>query len=233
MSINYKTLTDLLTLYHLEKTTDGDIHTFITGGETKTYAEWVPYLEKKTNIDLYLYERLLTTKQYILFFDIDNCKLSIDELKKRLLVFFDNEQLPLGDDDICYTINAGKSGSFRICIPKYYGFREKQHLPLVQKFINQNPDLNDKIVDIANYKGDRNLRMPKSLKAHEGKWIKGTFIEFDPVPIEEHRKKIHIIKKGTGLDFLYSFIPEYSMKIPEYDIHSINSNKQKKIKYLS
>jgi hypothetical protein len=170
--------------------------------EEYTIKELESILKKNNNYHF----RIHKSEQYIIFGDCDNYKdnnpLTFFEL---FINFLKNDyDINITLDDISYTENKNKLGSYHYSIPKYYGscnkLKEihynfyKKHIDIFKYYDNDNK-LN-KVVDYGIYT-DKWFRYPNQTKENK----KGTE---------------HIIQKGKLIDFIVEYIPKDSICVDSY-----------------
>jgi hypothetical protein len=145
--------------------------------------------------------RVHKNEQYIFFGDIDNYTKGIDNFIDILISFVkDNYSLELSYDDILYTENNYKKGSYHYSIPKWNLSCEnlkKIHSHLLTKYNNEFVINNKYCIDTTIY-SEHFYRCPHQSKG------------------KSNDKGIHIIKKGTMIDFIINHIPTDSKDINDY-----------------
>jgi phage/plasmid-associated DNA primase len=168
--------------------------------------------------------RIQKNNYYIFFGDCDYYK-DNDPIKffGLLISFMDKYyNIKITIDDISYTINKSKLGSYHYSIPKYYTSTTKLK-EIHENFFNYHKDIFsyydsnkklNKVVDSGIYK-DGWFRYPNQTK--EGK-----------------ENTEHIIEKGNIKDFIVDYIPKDSICIDSYKYIDIkkdkNNNKKNKEK---
>ena len=178
----------------------------------KKYVDW---LTKKINEDyksvpLEKLKKLLEKKQgyhfrcdpkkkYILYGDVDHYKKGFNKFKEFYIPFMkEHYDIEINDEDIMYTSNTGKEGSYHYSIPKYNCTATKQK-EMNEKFFNKymdefyNKNDKEKSIDTGVYT-TRFFRYPNQLK-------------------ENKKGSEHIIKKGEIIDFIVEHIPNDSINI--------------------
>jgi len=166
--------------------------------------------------------RINPLDEYILFGDCDGFRKEVNGeyvydfniFAAMLIEFMKNE---ISDEDISYTENESKKGSYHYSIPKIYGkckdikkFQERffKKNEKIFKYVDDN-NKNVKVVDTGIY-GDKWFRLPNQTK--EG--VKGTK---------------HKIKRGIMRDFLVNDIPGNAKNIN--DIKTADENVYNNVEY--
>lgn len=163
--------------------------------------------------------RIVPTQNYIFYGDCDHYKGDYNSFVNLLINFLDQYyNINVDINEISYTINDSKNGSFHYSIPKFYANAKKLQ-EIHENFLKCHEDLfiyineekkRDTVVDVSVY-GKKWFRYPNQLKASE----KGTE---------------HIIKHGLLIDFIIDHIPDYSLCIDDKPYLGNNkSNKKTKI----
>ena len=170
--------------------------------EEHTIKELESILKKNNNYHF----RIHKNEQYIIFGDCDNYKDNNPITFFELFINFlkSDYDIDLTLDDISYTENKNKLGSYHYSIPKYYcscnKLKEihynfyKKHIDIF-KYYDTDNKLN-KVVDYGIYT-DKWFRYPNQTKENK----KGTE---------------HFIKKGKLIDFIVEYIPKESICIDSY-----------------
>ncbi len=157
------------------------------------------------NNDKFYHFRIHADKTYIFFGDIDNYKDGIDRFKNILLEFLKNRyDIQITDEDIKYTQNNKKNGSYHYSVPVLYGSLSKlkeihNHLVNDNKsdFIRKGEKKIEKCIDTTIY-SEHWYRCPNQSKGNIS-------------DISKNNK--HIIIFGEMKDFIVYYIPENSINI--------------------
>jgi hypothetical protein len=196
-------------------------------GKTKKFIEngYEEYslkeLKKILKIDNGYHLRIQKNNFYILFGDCDGYKDNNPITFFNLLISFFNEcyKIKITLNDISYTINKSKVGSYHYSIPKYYASTAKL------KEIHEN--FFCKYSDIFNYYDDeQKLQKVIDTTIYTDKWFR-----YPNQTKEGKAKSEHIIEKGKIQDFIVEHIPKDSICIEDYkytgeDYKSVKTNKQ-------
>lgn len=181
-------------------------------GKTKKFID-TQYTEhtlinliKELDNDRGYHMRILAENNYILFGDCDNFEGSFSSFAKLLITFLDiYYDINITDNNIYYTKNNTKKGSFHYSIPKLYASCAKLK-EIHTNFKNVYKHINN-IVDTTIY---------------TNKWFRY------PNQSKENNDTVkHIIKKGTMKHFIVEYIPPYSVCIND----KIFKVEQKNFKY--
>lgn len=171
-----------------------------TGGEEYKLEKVIMLLE---STDKCYHERIDPTKTYKFFGDCDNCTGDINQFMTILINFLKiSYNINVVADDIMYTENKSKQGSFHYVIPKLHGTCAKIkeiHLNLLKKypqeFIHDGDNKQHKVIDTTIY-SKHWFRYPNQSK-------------------EGNTKTKHKIIKGTMIDFIFEHIEKTSKCIDE------------------
>ena len=150
---------------------------------------------------------------YIFFGDCDGFRGTFEEFFVIIKLFLDKYyDIQVELDDVSYTTNESKEGSFHYSIPKIYCSCEKLkeiHGNMLECYKNKfvYDGKNVKVIDVGIYT-DKWFRYPNQLKENK----KGTE---------------HVIKKGTMVDFITEYIPISSVCIEDKK-YLLDSKKEKK-----
>ena len=161
----------------------------------------------------YFHLRLVKGENYILYIDLDGYKYKIDRFFEEFKNFMDCKyKLTINDDDISYTENTGKKGSYHISIPSIYASTEKQSeiIKNLKNFVNEETKKN---LDSSVY-CNKWFRLPNQTKGYNKRKP-----DADVSP--------HIIKTGKIEDFILNYIPMYSKCINDVT-YILNETQQKK-----
>ena len=160
--------------------------------------------------------RIQKNNSYIFFGDCDYYKdnepIKFFELLTSFLNKFYNIKLTI--DDISYTINKSKIGSYHYSIPKYYASTAKLK-EIHENFFNQHKD-------IFNYYDSNN----KLNKVVDSGIYKDGWFRYPNQTKEAKENTEHIIEKGNIIDFIVEYIPKNSICIDSY---KYLDNKEKNI----
>ena len=179
-------------------------------------------LKKLLKSDNGYHLRIKKNISYIFFGDCDGYKDNNPISFFNLLISFLNEHynIKITLDDISYTINKSKIGSYHYSIPKYYASTAKL------KEIHEN--FFYKYNDIFNYYDEEHkLQKVIDTTIYSDKWFRY------PNQTKEGKEKTeHIIEKGLIQDFIIEYIPKNSIYIDSYkycgeiykSIKSVKSN---------
>jgi hypothetical protein len=182
-------------------------------GKTKDFIEneYEEYelkdLNKLLKTDCGYHMRIQKNDSYIFFGDCDYYKDNEPKKFFALLISFLDEfyNIKITIDDISYTINKSKVGSYHYSISKYYGSCQKLK-EIHENFFNKHKDIFsyydennklNKVVDSGIYK-DGWFRYPNQTK-------------------ENKENTEHIIEKGKFQDFIVEYIPKNSICINNYN----------------
>jgi len=163
--------------------------------ETVSVEELLELLNKKRGYHL----RCNPSKKYILYGDVDHYKKGFNNFKELYIPFMrDHYDIEIKDEDIMYTSNRGKEGSYHYSIPKYNCTASKQkemNENFFKKYLNEfyNKKDNETSIDRGVYT-TRFFRYPNQLK-------------------ENKKDTEHIIKKGSIIDFIVEKIPNDSINV--------------------
>lgn len=156
--------------------------------------------------------RIHKNTNYILFGDLDNFSYNFKKFIEIFIKFLKEKyNLEILEDDIMYTQNDSKTGSFHYSIPKYYGKTETLkllHSEFQKNYVENLENVNKSNIDTTIY-SEHWFRCP-----NQGK---GSGSENDK----------HIIKKGNMIDFIVEFIPKKSICIDDI----VNNNTKQKVKH--
>jgi hypothetical protein len=163
--------------------------------------------------------RIQKNSYYIFFGDCDYYKDNDPLIFFRLLIsFLDNYyNIKISLDDISYTINKSKLGSYHYSIPKYYASCQKL------KEIHEN--FSNMHIDIFNYYDENN----KLNKVVDSGIYKDSWFRYPNQTKESIENTEHIIKKGKIIDFIVEYIPIDSICIDNYKYIEKTNNKKDKI----
>lgn len=161
-------------------------------------------------------------KNYIFFGDCDHFRGTYENFELLLITFMkEHYGLDIESDDISYTVNYSKTGSFHYSIPKYYASCKKIK-EIHEKFKNTYEDIfvycdeNNKeviVVDTGIY-CDHWFRLPNQ---HKFKNISTR----------------HLIQRGTMEDFIVEYIPESSTCIENITLINTKKETEKKPKKVN
>jgi hypothetical protein len=162
--------------------------------------------------------RIQKNDYYIFFGDCDYYKDNEPKKFFALLISFLDEHynIKISFDDISYTINKSKLGSYHYSIPKYYASTIKLK-EIHENFFNHHKD-------IFNYY-DENNKLQKVIDTtiYSDKWFR-----YPNQTKEQIENTQHIIEKGNIQDFIVEYIPLNSICIDDYKY--IEQNKDRKDK---
>lgn len=153
---------------------------------------------------------------YIVFGDLDNFSYNFEKFIEIFSKFLKKKyNLEITNEDIMYTQNDNKEGSYHYSIPKYYGKTETLkllHEEFQKYYVNNLDNVSKSNIDTTIY-SEHWYRCP-----NQGK---GSGSGNDK----------HIIKKGNMVDFIVDFIPKKSICIDDIikknSINKIEKNKTK------
>jgi len=181
-------------------------------GKTKNFIEneyeefELKDLNKLLKSDNGYHLRILKNNYYILFGDCDGYKDNNPITFFNLLIAFLNKHydIKIKLDDISYTINKSKLGSYHYSIPKYYASTKKLK-EIHENFFNMHKD-------IFNYY-DENNKLQKVIDTtiYSDKWFR-----YPNQTKEQIENTQHIIEKGNIQDFIVEYIPKDSICINDY-----------------
>jgi len=181
-------------------------------GKTKNFIEneyeefELKDLNKLLKSDNGYHLRILKNNYYILFGDCDGYKDNNPITFFNLLISFLNEyyDIKIILEDISYTINKSKIGSYHYSIPKYYASTKKLK-EIHENFFNMHKD-------IFNYY-DENNKLQKVIDTtiYSDKWFR-----YPNQTKEQIENTQHIIEKGNIQDFIVEYIPKDSICINDY-----------------
>jgi hypothetical protein len=145
--------------------------------------------------------RLRVGCNYVFFGDCDNFNGSFDQFAKLLIDFLNIKYgIKVDMNDISWTENKSKSGSFHYSIPKFFGSLEKIkeiHVNFFKAheaiFLIKKNKKSTKVVDTCIY-SDHWFRYPEQSK-------------------EGVSNTKHVIKHGKMIDHVVEFIPDFSVCI--------------------
>jgi len=178
----------------------------------KKYCDW---LTKKINEDyemvsLEKLKKLLEKKQgyhfrcdpkkkYILYGDVDHYKKGFNKFKELYIPFMkEYYDIEINDEDIMYTSNKGKEGSYHYSVPKYNCTASKQK--------EMNGNFFKKHADEFYNKIDNEISIDRGVYTTR-------FFRY-PNQLKENKKDSeHIIKKGEIIDFIVEHIPNNSINV--------------------
>ena len=172
-------------------------------------------LEQVLKQDDCYHMRVHNGQNYIFFGDLDGYRSSFDDFTQKLIYFMKEKyNIEIEKDDISYTKNKGKDGSYHYSIPKIYCSCEKLkeiQLKFTEEFLQEFKYEIDgtkvKCVDVSIF-AEHWFRYPLQSKKMD-------------------KNTIHIIEKGTMRDFIVEYIPDNSENIETKQF--INSNKKKEL----
>lgn len=154
-------------------------------------------LLKKLNNDNCYYLRIQKGTNYIFFGDCDGFNGTFNEFSEILVDFLEQcYDIKVFPEEISYTVNNAKIGSFHYSIPKLYASCEKlkeMHVKLLEKHSNDLKNNRRSAVDLSTYT-NKWFRYPLQTKA-------------DDTPGR------HIIQHGDMIDFVIEHLPNESMCI--------------------
>ena len=169
--------------------------------------------------------RIQKNSHYIFFGDCDYYK-DNDPIKFfNLLISFlqKHYNITVSFNDISYTINKTKIGSYHYSIPKMYASCQKLK-EIHENFFNFHKDI------FSYYDSNNKLNKVVDSGIYKNSWFR--------YPNQKKESKInteHIIKKGKIQDFIVEYIPNNSMCINDYNYidNKIETNNVTKIKKAS
>lgn len=145
--------------------------------------------------------RICSDKSYIFFGDCDGYNGTFDKFAKLLIDFLlVHYKIKVSMNEISYTENESKNGSFHYSIPKIYGSCKKLK-EMHEKFYNKHKDIFCKNVD-----GKASRVVDTSI--YTNKWFR-----YPNQSKEENDNVKHIIKHGDIRDFIVEYIPIRSVCI--------------------
>lgn len=154
--------------------------------------------------------RIQKNTDYVLFGDLDNFSYNFEKFIEIFIKFLKEKyNLDILKDDIMYTQNDSKSGSFHYSIPKYYGKTETLkilHNNFQKYYIEKLENVNKSNIDTTIY-SEHWYRCPNQGKGSGSGTDK------------------HIIKKGNMIDFIIDYIPIKSICIDNVVNNHINNEK--------
>lgn len=165
---------------------------------------------EKIKIDNGYHMRIDPNKNYIFFGDCDGYNGTFNEFCNLLIKFLDKcYDIKIDKNDVSYTVNYSKNGSFHYSIPKIYASCKK--IKEMHKNFILKSDIDNKysVIDISIY-SKHWFRLPNQKK--EGK----------------HNTE-HIIKHGKLNDFIVEYIPPDSICV-ENKKYLFEQNMKKNIK---
>jgi hypothetical protein len=170
--------------------------------------------------------RIQKNNSYIFFGDCDYYKEN-DPIKFfNMLISFLNTfyKIKITLDDISYTINKSKIGSYHYSIPKYYALTTKLK-EIHENFFNFHKDI------FSYYDSNKKLNKVVDSGIYKDSWFRY------PNQTKEGKENTeHIIEKGIIQDFIVDHIPKNSICIDSYKFIENNTNqkiKPKKIKTIN
>jgi P4 family phage/plasmid primase-like protien len=177
------------------------------------YEEYeIQSLVKELENDKGYHMRIHPNDNYILYGDCDGYRGSFEEFANLLIGFLDQKyDIRLGLDDFSYTVNESKKGSFHYSVPRIFASASKLH-QIHLHFFKEHTEIlyiektKTKIVDVSVYK-EHWFRYPMQAKAGD-------------------KKAIHIIKKGSMIDFVVEHIPTGSQCIDEKQYKGFDEEKK-------
>ena len=176
-------------------------------------------LIRTLKIDSGYHMRILKNNYYILFGDCDYYKDNEPEKFFNMFISFLDKfyNLKITLDDISYTINKSKLGSYHYSIPKYYGSSNKL------KEIHDNFYIYHK--DIFSYYDSNNkLNKVVDTTIYCNKWFR-----YPNQTKEMTEGTEHIIEKGKMKDFIVEYIPTDSINLDDYTYIKEEEDKIKEI----
>lgn len=190
-----------------------DIHKVFT--DANTMAEHI-----ETNDECY-HMRIKKGNQYTYFSDVDGLKIGLNEYLDNLMLFLKEfYNVDINENDIYYTKNKSKAGSFHISIPKINASCSKLR-EIHENFKKKNENITTykdeegkkkNIVDVSIY-SDHWFRYPNQSK-------------------ENNKETIHYIERGNMLDFIPEYIHPDSININDNICKMIDKKKDKEKKKI-
>lgn len=189
--------------------------------EYKEYTKEEAIKKLENNYGLHM--RIKKGNNYILFGDVDEFNGKFKDFSKLLIRFLkEHYNLNIDNDDIYYTKNNIKKGSYHYSIPKYftdtntiYNIMENFKNTFEKELLKKN-SIKKSCIDTSIY-SEKWWRLPNQLITKDNLTTK------------------HIIKKGTMDIFLVNYIPENSKNInnqKEIKKEEITYDKENPIKYI-
>ncbi len=182
------------------------------------YKEYgIKSLIKELENDKGYHMRIHSTDNYTFFGDCDGFRGSFDEFANLFISFLDKYyDIKLQLDDFSHTINESKKGSYHYSVPRLYASAEKLkeiHMHFFEecKDILYVKETKTKIVDVSVYT-EHWFRYPMQSKAGD-------------------KKAIHIIKKGSMIDFVAENKNKNSVCIDDKKYKMMN-DKSKSVKEI-
>jgi phage/plasmid-associated DNA primase len=175
------------------------------GGVYKTIDE----LRTELLNDKFYHERLYTLRKYKLFGDIDGYDKPISNFIEIYIKFLkEGYDLDVKVEDVYYTENKGKKGSYHYVIPKYHAYCRDL------KDIHKNflKEYGKEFTKIEIGKDDKSIiKSIIDTKVYADHWFR---LPNQTKPNEMNRTAIHKIVVGTDVtDFVLEYIPKHSIDI--------------------
>ena len=150
-------------------------------------------INKLENNDDNYHFRVHNQTQYTFYSDVDGIEISFDEYINKLINFLKTYyDISITNEDISYTSNKGKKGSYHLAIPKLNASTEKLK-EIHTNFKNICFDRNNRCIDASIF-SEHWFRYPNQSK-------------------EGDKTQRHLIIKGEMIDFIAEYIKEDSLNI--------------------
>jgi phage/plasmid-associated DNA primase len=157
--------------------------------------------------------RIHKNTNYVVFGDLDNFSYNFEKFIEIFKKFFNEKyNLKISSNDIMYTKNDSKSGSFHYSIPKYYGKTETLHLihtTFKDYYVKNLENVKETNIDTTIY-SEHWYRCPNQGKGSGS------------------GNDTHIIIRGNMVDFIVDYIPKNSLCIDDIVNKNTKNKKQKK-----
>jgi phage/plasmid-associated DNA primase len=192
-----KSETKLYEIYPIKTYRAATANFIKTKQEKYTLEQLIKLLEKDKGYHM----RIHQNQDYIFFGDLDNYIGSIDDFVMKLAKFLnENYGINVTIEDIFYTKNDGKEGSYHYSIPKIFCSCNKIK-QILSNFENAH-------ISIFKYKANNSQIRCIDTTIYSEHWFRmpNQCKEFNIVTI-------HRIITGNMIDFIVDFIPEYSCSI--------------------
>ena len=162
--------------------------------------------------------RINPDKNYIFFGDVDGHEYNFKDFAKFMIKFFKNKyDIIISNDDIYFTINKSKRGSYHYSIPSLYCSCKK-----LKEIVG-----NMKIEYIKSYKNNKVI----DTSIYSKHWFRL------PYQTKENKKGTeHLIVAGELIDFFPEYIPKNSesIEMKEYiDKNTTHPKKEKRVRIVS
>lgn len=189
----------IYSLINYKKTKEADFDTY-------KYEFSISDVVKILETDKYYNFRILKNENYIFFGDLDGFKKPFDDFINIIIIFLKNNyDLVIDEEDIKYTKNNRKEGSYHYSIPKYWASVSKI------KEIHQN--LRKQYPDIFKYVDEKKTQNCIDTTIYSNHWFRCPNQSKGDPDLKVNNQ--HIIIKGVMQDFIVSHIPEESININE------------------